>query len=189
MKEFLESIGKLVVKADEVKVGDIVAAANQWDEHNVRLYCVKKITLDPQPPWLSPRMPHIDLKAPHIGINFAGSGNICRHYLHTPMPGQPYQDFWVQISTPEDYKEYKEFCETILEEDIKHFSFPLYLVNHGNYIKLGNLINDVETPNWSVLFQTVNGEQEIYDYANAVKAKFAEAKEIYKFVKERSGCY
>lgn len=182
--EFLERIGKPIKKTDEVKVGDIVGAEGN-ELHSVRLYYVNSIR-KPSPPHLGPLKPYLLFKTPHYGFSIK-DGNVCRQYIHTPMPGEFYKCIWYEL----DDKEVADFVKEIedgkkrkdnlyYDEDIKNWWFPLYLIEDEGFKKLGNLIKDVEVPSWGIMAESTCGEAPIHKFVAAIKDDLKKAKEAYE---------
>jgi hypothetical protein len=165
-EDFLITIGKKISKAEEVKDGDIVAECHKY---GVRMYCVRKVQLEWEPKTLI--CPAVYLKAPHVGITVK-DGKPCSWYIHTPMPGEKFQYSWYQADT----------LAALSEEDKELIDEPyydLYLIEHEDYVAMGQLINQVEIPYWGFMCQNRNSRASIFNFVADIQEDLKKAKEAY----------
>jgi hypothetical protein len=187
MSEFLDKIGKLVSKAAEIKVGDIVGhgyIATGYTYETVRLYYVESVDLSLyQVKCFGPGGPCVYFKAPHIGLTIGANGMIGRTHIFTPMPGSMRKWKWSEMTLEEALKGVSEDPDG-LDSEYKRVAedecFDLYLIQDEGYKKLGALIPEVEVPSWGFLCQTTKGEKPIYDFVDAVKDDLKKARELYQ---------
>lgn len=171
-KKFLREIGNEVTKAEELQKDDIVAELNV--QMTIRLYCVKHVQLEWIPKTFN--VPYVELKRPHIGFSL-NEGKPTGHYIHTGAPGEPYQDIWHE----------KPF-ETEDEMEVFGYTpFTLYRIHHEDYVALGQLINKVLLPSWSIMFQTREGPAKIHNKVAEIQEDIKIAKEAYLRIQEKLG--
>lgn len=170
--QFLEKYGRLVKKADELKRGDICGEAGVHTECDVRLYFIENVILKPSPPNLGPPFgSFVRFNPTHVGL--VVNGDIKRHYIHVPMPGESYKFSWAEVDEQDD-------------EFQADYRFPLYLIEDEGYKKFGSLIKDVEMPTCSALYQTTNGEEGVYRFVNNVKDDIRQLREIYDRIRKEA---
>lgn len=144
--DFLERRGRLVVRAEEVVLGDVLAIPlhREGSSHDVRLYSVERLDLNPSPPFLLPPIPRVFLSRPHVGVRVSPSDLQMEYfYIMMPMAGESCKTVWVPENQEDDFPYFD-----------KHEG-NVYCVSDDEELGgLGRLIESMELPSWSFLVQS-----------------------------------
>jgi hypothetical protein len=150
--DFLVQNGRLVTKAEQANVGDILAIPllREGDESTIRLYYVKQVEMNPSPPHLLPPIPIVGLARPHVGVRISEELKPIYFYVHLPMAGESCKTNWLPLEGHEGAEEWPGAKD-------KHEG-KVYVATDELLVRLGNLIPAVEIPSWSFMLQSDNSE-------------------------------
>ena len=186
--EFLQSIGKLITKVEDVKAGDVIGTLNKHQDNQIRLYCVQFVVLNPSSPHLLPPSPYVRLYPTHIGFNVNEKKEIYGfHYLSIPENGSSYFYGWSN-TTLQEYLDWGLDLETAQEES--RDDNLKFLIEDEKFKKLGEIIPLALIPNFSFLPQSrLRDIRDLSSLVESLQPEFEELRKIQLSIQQKCHKY